>query len=80
MRRQTHAIYLLIALFLGGFGFASHAWASLIEMPLGDSKTTHDEAGKVNFGIDYSDVFDRQLSASGSGSRSASRAIGRAHL
>ncbi len=68
MRKLTYGIGILIALFLLG---GSHAWASLIEMPLNSATTTRDESRKVNFGIDYSDVFDRQLDSSGSGGASA---------
>lgn len=70
MRKLTYGTGILIALFLGG----SHAWASLVEMPLNSATTTRDESGKVGFGIDYSDVFDRQLGSSGSGSTSAKSA------
>ncbi len=72
MLKRTHCIGILIALFLGGAGLSSHAWASLVELPLNNSTTTSDRNGKVDFGIDYSDIFDRQLESSGSGGSSAS--------
>lgn len=72
MRRWIRGIAILIALFLAEASLGSHAWASLVEIPLNSSTTTGDGTGKVDFGIDYSDVFDRQLASSGSGGSSAS--------